>query len=1789
VNLRDIASKVKGYIQSKTQDDEGWIRQGNFAPKQQVQSIFQSQPVQNFTTGLKQSPVYQFGQTLGQSAASPFVNRTLQQNTQQYSSNISKALQMANQAKTPEEKQRWLNLAKSSQSLSGQGSSNVLQQYNKTPLKIAGEGLGTAASLVGGAKLTPKNALIMSGLSGGINKLSGGSFAQGLGTGLAYSPVYAGVAQATNPLLSKFVNFTPVKAQTAGRLMSGLSNVGQGVVSDISTGQKTTPLSAGIDFGVGVLGGKGQFETGGIKVKGFSMDNLTKDELVRAEDMLNNPTKYITETYNASLKNKGIEQKAQIKKIQEEAFDVIDRLAGKYLPNNVYTKSVGNPKQQIKLLVDLSGQNKLGNIQMGIYGGEQAQGYKPNMEGQFSNMADKKVRFEIDDSKAKLNNDLIIKGSKKTLKLSDVLSHDNLFKEYPNFKNIKVKLDESQLFRNADYNPDNKTITIGTNGYFGVGVHPDLLKRTILHEVQHIAQVTENFARGGSPNIFTTTGDLNFLKKQSSIFEDMVNKITEAKNKGIESVSVKELNGNLYNVKNTEYDDIINWAKGQQKSAKENFNSLSSNPTYDNRMDAYKRLTGEIESRDVERRMNLTPEQRARTQPYVSQGIPQNEWITKFDDNTSLSSPIKTGELSPLSPESVSPIKTDDLVKQKAIELYKQKVSDFRIIDGVSKAGTKVKILEAQNPDGTWFNWQQRGGDNAEKELKDIIDRALENRQDMSRIDSPTFMEEAKRLLDSEYNTKQITTELNNSQIKSEYYKEQYAKRKFLNNPTQENSKNWDETLKQNKIKANERISNISPIKTGEVSPLSPESKGIKVKPNDDLVTKFDETIKVGEQPKIKVSQSNKLPWEEKGYDFGEAIYGGNKPPRHPKSDSIRVTGEEADTAMNFAELKASEDPKAFNNIFSNWIGKRESSKTKATVEASKFTNIPGNPEDIIKSVEGGKVNLTPEQQTYSAELRKTYDNLFNEAKKEGVDMNYLENYLTHIWDKPLNQVAQDYKTARQTFGFGGERQLPTYEQGIKMGLKPKYTNPAQILEDYTRRLNETFANMELFKNLKNEGLIVGGSKVSGNPNFAPINAPGFPRAKFNIGEQGSVISNWYAPKDIANQINKIFTPQDYGTIGKIAKAGANLSGKVQDITLSGGIPKTPVNAWTIAQTTKEVLSGRIKSPLTSIFRSLSEKSSNKFFQENAGQIVKMQENNVPMNTSFNVENLIDKGTAKNLFGDNIGSAWNKIVNEPTFKRFMPQLQINLFNDIEKSLLKKGVSSTDATKQAAQAVKNFYGLVDTSNMAKRDKLGQNIISSVFFAPRYRESMINFWVNNLKGLKNPISPENITNTKFTIGAIISFVAMNAINKANTGNNMWENPSGKEDKMLIKTKDGYIGLPFLSSIATMPRLAARAVMHSIQGDFPEVTKDIKGTLSSAIRPVVDVFNNEDYFGGEIYDPDKSSKWGDIGLYLAGQYNHPYIREIMNTVARDLSPEVKKKLGLTKDSVPAYQTFSKAMELPFRFYNNKVNKGGTGTTDVLETARYYESKDEATKELSSDQKKLYDAMEQKRPDDISQASDIQMNMAEALQLLANPAILRAKAKTAIDTATKTGQALDPFYTLDKDQQLVVLRLKTFYPGDKEKTNITNENIDWLKPYWTARSAYFDELETKGVIAKQEESEEFATPEMQKKLDYYYTLPYGTGARTAYINQNPDLVEYWDKKRAITNEKRAELGLTEQAGFTAYAKEPKKLTAKITKYESPKANIKFSSPRASKFKLKPSPKIKITKTDNRKYTIKA
>jgi hypothetical protein len=679
---------------------------------------------------------------------------------------------------------------------------------------------------------------------------------------------------------------------------------------------------------------------------------------------------------------------------------------------------------------------------------------------------------------------------------------------------------------------------------------------------------------------------------------------------------------------------------------------------------------------------------------------------------------------------------------------------------------------------------------------------------------------------------------------------------------------------------------------------------------NPDLYTQRKAKL---EQAGIPTNEGNPepLPWENTPNPSVKPS--GKKLPK----PGLEMTSDTAGELAAKAQYRSENNDKDFQNIFARWIGKKDAAETEGTIVGSKFKDIPTSEGPaVIKAMEDPSVPTSSKGQEQIQNLHKEFDRMYNDAINNGIDIGYRENYITHYWDKPQDQVQQLYQVFKKREGFQNERVLPTYEEGIKMGLKPKYNNPAQIITEYSTRLEKLKNNLQFFNELKDHGYIVDAGVASKLPGFAPLSGPGFPRSVVKLADGRTVQGNYYAPIKVAQQINRVFSPEDTGLLGKVFSIGASISRGVQDVTLSGGVPKTPLNAFTFAQAQKEILAGRVRSPISSFVRSISGKSSLEYFQKNAGQIKKMQERNIPITSSFEIKNLIDKDTATKTLGEKLGGAWDAAVNEPTFKRFMPQLQINLFNDVEKQALRGGRSTQEAADIAAKAVRQFYGSTDTATQATRGKLGQNISSTFLFAPKFRESMINFWLNNAKALRHPLALENRANIKFIGGTLLTLGAMNYLNEQLTGHGMLENGPGKEDKLLIPLNDErgtVIGVPFLSSIGTVPRALAREGLSIVKGDIPGAAKDAFQTFSSStIKPFADVVANQDYFGKPITQETDlpQEKLAKQAKYVGSQFlSHPYIKELANG-----------------GNDPLAIRASRAGELPLRFYTqDSINKSG------------------------------------------------------------------------------------------------------------------------------------------------------------------------------------------------------------------------------------------------------------------------
>lgn len=839
------------------------------------------------------------------------------------------------------------------------------------------------------------------------------------------------------------------------------------------------------------------------------------------------------------------------------------------------------------------------------------------------------------------------------------------------------------------------------------------------------------------------------------------------------------------------------------------------------------------------------------------------------------------------------------------------------------------------------------------------------------------------------------------------------------------------------------------------------------------------------------------------------------------------------------AEQASKSKLKEFSNIFSKWIGQRDVAVTTGTQIAARLKNVPiEKGMEVISYLERPYTKVNPEIKGYAEAIKKEFDQLYLEANRGGLDIGYLKNYITHIWKESQQEIDEFIKTAPQTFRFAKERRVPTYAEGMGIGLTPKYTHPAEILNEYTRKLHETRANIELLNDLKKMGVISNNAQ----PGYIQIIAPG-------------IKDGYFAPSEIAQKVNRIFSPTDDGKLGTVLDFGAKVSSKVQDITMSGGLPKTPLNAFSFAQITKEMLAGRLKSPLISMLQSIDGGKSSRFFEKNVEQIKKLQARNVPVTTNFQISNLIDKGVIKNLFGESIGEAWDKTVNEPTFKRLLPMLQIRLFNDIENAALKSGKNADQAADIAAKAVKNFYGITDTGKQAMRTKISQDAIGTFFFAPKYRESMINFWLNNIKSLKNPLARENRTNFKFLIGAVVLYAGMDQMNKSINGHGMQDNPAGTEDKLLIPLRDGNtLGIPFLSSIATMPRAFLGMGKSALEGDFPEVVNQGKAFLSTAIKPPLDIMANQNYFGQEIYNAGDSGidKAKDIGTYLFGAYQHPYVRA-----------GIEKAQG----KYPDYQIGLKTLELPLRFYKTKS----------LEGREFYAAKDRLEKGLTAEQRQVTDFLT------TSQTKGGADTEERAKRLL--------KDSWALNYYKQLQLASDPQHPLysRSDEEIKGYLAYQLSNDTKQKAKLRFLN-PWIPDVQEAISQKFAQDTGKQINAPTPMQQ--LSSEQVKIVSLYTSLPQGSVQRKQLLAQNPWLIQYWN-----ANEQYYTQNPFQQTGALAdYLKsvgiDPNTQTSTTSNFSSfPKLtrqqrSINAMKPRVTNKKLKipkgkklKAPKIKIPK----------
>jgi hypothetical protein len=245
---------------------------------------------------------------------------------------------------------------------------------------------------------------------------------------------------------------------------------------------------------------------------------------------------------------------------------------------------------------------------------------------------------QISDVGAALNKDAFdnLRFMKDT-PLSAVLNHPELFKAYPDLKDLKVQ-ELSMLFRGMNtaglYDPKNDLIELSKHISFGDNKYKDSLS-TLLHEVQHAIQKREGWPGGTNPAQFTPASSKKIKTALSSIEDDLAKKASAISGNNVSKYTLGNalnyLEGNTLSVSKQEA-ALIEALKGNKELGE-----------VVKRFQSFDGIRGRLRQRDVKAEQlynRAASEVQARaTQKQFEQGkmtVP----LTKTEEYTTLQNPL---------------------------------------------------------------------------------------------------------------------------------------------------------------------------------------------------------------------------------------------------------------------------------------------------------------------------------------------------------------------------------------------------------------------------------------------------------------------------------------------------------------------------------------------------------------------------------------------------------------------------------------------------------------------------------------------------------------------------------------------------------------------------------------------------------------------------------------------------------------------------------------------------------------------------------------------------------------------------------------------------------------------------------------------------------------------------------------------------------------------------------------------------------------------------------------------
>lgn len=556
-----------------------------------------------------------------------------------------------------------------------------------------------------------------------------------------------------------------------------------------------------------------------------------------------------------------------------------------------------------------------------------------------------------------------------------------------------------------------------------------------------------------------------------------------------------------------------------------------------------------------------------------------------------------------------------------------------------------------------------------------------------------------------------------------------------------------------------------------------------------------------------------------------------------------------------------------------------------------------------------------------TAKLKAFTDHVHETARKAGIDLGKVENYVPQYWNETPEQILSAAQAAGINVrrmglkpGFAMNRVFPSYKVGIQAGLTPKFDNIADIMNQYARDVNHAVSNQGFWNWLKDTDQI--SARQFDNSKY--LDPELFPNAKGKA---------YWASNELADKINNYLRPG----IAPLREAASKVS-DVKNVVMSSGVPFTGINAHGFsivaanAFASKNPLAGFIHAMKYLVMPSFAEKS----FKANINQADRLMRSGLTATTE---EHLFKPGKGlkeelaevpwKEEFGyKKLRKLHEVIFENPLFQKAIPALKVELALKLESDNLASGMSKSKATDQAVHKANEIFGGINWAEEG-RSKNVQNIARIAFNAPDWLESQVRVGTGVVKALKNPNSAESKFYLRVMKNVLGVYVLGNVVNKITSDKYMIENQPGQEGLVAVGETENEKKLRMLKPAGTRAdfvKIPHDIVLAMYNNEPEKIVRILSYRLSIPLNFARSIVGDRDWKGDPILGKDRYGRTRsnkeraksilDQAIDLGGpQYIQGPYKYFTQDEGEGITPE---------------EAISRSIELPFNFPYKKKPKG-------------------------------------------------------------------------------------------------------------------------------------------------------------------------------------------------------------------------------------------------------------------------